>query len=182
MRGRGMTPVLILPGFGSSGPEHWQTRWEACEPSFRRAHMPSWDQPDLEQWLAALAEAVRSLSAAPVIVAHSLGCLAVAHHAARGGLAAGALLVAPPDPAGPMFPPAARSFAPVPLLRLPFRSRLVASQNDPYGGMEFARLCASAWGSELIDVGPRGHINAESALGDWREGRALLTDLLAGRR
>lgn len=173
-----MTPVLILPGLGGSGPTHWQSRWEAAEPTFRRAHMPSWDEPELEGWLAALTAAVGETAAPPVIVAHSLGCLAVAHYAARGGSARAALLVAPADPDGPIFPGVARSFAPAPLARLPFRTRIVASRNDPYAAMDFARRCASSWGSDLIDVGARGHINAQSELGDWSEGKVLLADLL----
>ncbi|HEY1393609.1 MAG TPA: alpha/beta hydrolase, partial [Methylibium sp.] len=32
---------------------------------------------------------------------------------------------------------------------------------------ERARQFAAAWGAELIDAGPRGHLNAESGLGDW---------------
>lgn len=173
-----MKPVLIVPGIGSSGPEHWQTRWEIAEPSFSRVQMPSWDEPELEGWLSALGAAVRAVGAPPVLVAHSLGCLAVAHFAARGGLVEAALLVAPPDPDGSAYPPQARSFGPAPLLRMPFRTRVVASQNDRYGELGFARRCASAWGSELTELGPVGHINAESGLGDWPAGRALLAGLL----
>ena len=33
------------------------------------------------------------------------------------------------------------------------------------------------WGAERIDIGPRGHVNGESGLGDWPEGRALLDRL-----
>jgi predicted alpha/beta hydrolase family esterase len=173
-----MARVLILPGVGGSGPEHWQSRWEANEPSFRRAEMPSWSEPELESWLTALDEVVRAVGPRPVVAAHSLGCLALAHYAARGGQLGAALLVAPPDPEGPAFPAQASSFAPVALVRLPFRSRVVASLDDPYAGLGFARRCAEAWGSEFVDVGARGHINAESRLGDWPEGRELLADLL----
>lgn len=173
-----MTSVLIVPGIGGSGPAHWQSLWEASEPSFQRVEMPSWDRPDLEGWLTALSSAVGAAGGEPVVVAHSLGCLAVAHHAARGGPARAALLVAPPDPECPMFPDAARSFAPLPLARLPFRTRVVASRNDPYSRLEFAERCARAWGSELVDVGQAGHINAESGLSAWPAGRALLADLL----
>lgn len=173
-----MVPVLIVPGIGGSGPEHWQSRWEASEPAFRRVQMPRWDRPELEGWLAALSLAIDAAGAPPVIVAHSLGCLAFAHHAARGGRARAALLVALPDPDGPCYPTAAHGFAPLPLVRLPLRTRVVASQNDPFGGMAFARRCARAWGSELVDVGPAGHINADSNLGEWSAGRALLADLL----
>ena len=36
-----------------------------------------------------------------------------------------------------------------------------------------ARL-ATHWGATLYNIGPHGHINAESGLGDWPQGRALL--------
>ncbi|RYZ06442.1 MAG: serine hydrolase family protein [Myxococcales bacterium] len=173
-----MTPTLIVPGIGSSGPAHWQTLWEASDTAFRRVEMPSWERPELEGWLASLQAAVDAASGEPIIVAHSLGCLAVAHYASRGGRARAALLVAPPDPDSAIFPTEARSFAPVPLVRLPFRTRLVASRNDPYSTLGFARSCARSWGSDFVDVGPVGHINAGSGLGAWPEGRALLDDLL----
>ena len=173
-----MTPVLILPGLGGSGPFHWQSRWQALQPAYRRVEMPDWDRPELAGWLRVLDAAVGAAATAPVIVAHSLGCLAVAHWAARGGRARAALLVAVPDPADKEFPEVARSFAPVPLVPLGFPSRLVASRNDSYGSFEFAQRCAAAWGSALTDVGVAGHINADSALGDWPAGQRLLADLL----
>ena len=174
-----MTRVLILPGIGNSGLEHWQSRWQALEPSFRRIEMPNWDEPELNAWVAAIDAEVRAAAGLPVVVAHSLGCLALAHWAGGGGKLHAALLVAPPDPQSPEFPAVAQSFGPVPRLRLPFRTRVVASRDDPYSGFEFARACAEGWGSDLTDVGNAGHINAESALGDWPAGRALLSGLLA---
>jgi predicted alpha/beta hydrolase family esterase len=60
---------------------------------------------------------------------------------------------------------------------LPFRSMLVASRDDPHCSFERAREFAIAWNSEFIDAGPRGHINAESGLGDWPEGHRLLQQL-----
>lgn len=173
-----MTPVLIMPGIGGSGPLHWQSRWEASEPAYRRVHVPDWDHPELPAWLAALDAAVKAVAPAPVIVAHSLGCLAVAHWVAGGGQARAALLVAPPDPASPQFPAVARSFAPVPTGRFGFPARVVASRNDPYGSVAFAQCCADTWGAAFSDVGNAGHINADSGLGDWTAGRQLLTDLL----
>jgi predicted alpha/beta hydrolase family esterase len=173
-----MAPVLILPGYGGSGPDHWQTRWETRHPEYQRVQVPDWNQPDLDVWVKALADTVMAGSAPPVIVAHSLGCLVVAHFAARGGTAAAALLVAVPDPSGPQFPPEARSFADLSLAPLGFPSRLVASRNDPYGSFEFSARCAKAWGSELTDVGPLGHINADSGLGEWPAGERLLASLI----
>ncbi|HKY36325.1 MAG TPA: alpha/beta hydrolase [Polyangiaceae bacterium] len=175
---RHMAPVLILPGYGGSGPEHWQTRWEALHPEYRRVEVPDWNQPDLDVWVKALGDAAAPLGEPPVIVAHSLGCLVVAHFAGRGGSVRAALLVAVPDPSGPEFPPEARGFADLPLVPLGFRSRVVASRNDPYGSFELSARCARAWGSELSDVGALGHINADSGLGDWPEGERLLSDLL----
>ena len=90
-----------------------------------------------------------------------------------------ALLVAVPDPNGPRYPAEAKSFGEVPLTRLGFHTRVVASHDDPYGSFEHANRCAAAWGSELCDVGNAGHINAESGLGDWPTGEALLRSLLA---
>ena len=173
-----MTPVLILPGIGGSGPLHWQSRWEALHPAYRRVQMPDWDCPELGAWVRRLDAAVNAAATAPVIVAHSLGCLAVAHWAAGGGRAKASLLVAVPDPDGPEFPEVARSFAPVPTVPLGFPSRVVASRNDPYGRFEFAERCAEAWESALTDVGAAGHINAESGLGDWATGQRLLADFL----
>lgn len=174
-----MTTVLILPGIGGSGPEHWQTLWEQQHRDYRRAQMPDWDRPELEAWLAALGAAVAEAPEPIVVAAHSLGCLALAHYCGRGGRVAAALLVAVPDPAGPAFPSAARSFADFPRAPLGFPSRVVASRNDPYGSFDFARGCAHDWGSALSDVGAAGHINAESGLGDWPAGHALLAGLLA---
>jgi hypothetical protein len=62
--------------------------------------------------------------------------------------------------------------------RLPFKSVLLGSQNDPYCSLERARAFAHAWGSEFVDYGRAGHINAESGLGDWPDGHALLKNLM----
>jgi predicted alpha/beta hydrolase family esterase len=91
-----------------------------------------------------------------------------------------AFLVAAPDPAGPEFPAAAAGFAPVPRLRLPFPSLLVASSDDPYSTLAYSRACAAAWGSSLAEIGARGHINSSSNLGEWDEGRELLSRLAGG--
>ena len=49
------------------------------------------------------------------MVAHSLGCLALAHWMAASALPVhAALLVAVPDPHGPAFPTEATGFAPLP--------------------------------------------------------------------
>lgn len=173
-----LASVLILPGIGNSGPEHWQSRWEAAEPGFERVVQRDWEHPLCAEWVAGLERAVRQRGAARVIVAHSLGCLAVAHWAARAhSPVRAALLVAVPDPDGANFPREARGFSPLPMLPLAFPSVLVSSSDDPYGSPAQAAACARAWGSRLVEIGARGHINAASGLGDWPEGQQLLRDL-----
>jgi predicted alpha/beta hydrolase family esterase len=83
-------------------------------------------------------------------------------------------LVAPGDPEREELRAALKSWSPVPLQRLPFKSILLGSQDDPYCSIGRAQQFAQAWGSEFVDYGNRGHINAESGLGDWPEGQTLL--------
>jgi predicted alpha/beta hydrolase family esterase len=72
--------------------------------------------------------------------------------------------------------PVLPSWSPIARQRLPFPSMLVGSRNDPYCSFERAQGLAESWGSRFIDLGERGHINAESGLGDWPEGHQLLLD------
>ena len=131
-------------------------------------------------WVTALEAAVRGSEPNIVLVAHSLACLQLAHWATSTRCRVrGALLVAVPDPEGAAFPrEEAIGFSPLPLERFAFPSIVVASSNDPYGSIDHARRCASAWGSRLVEIGPAGHINAGSGLGDWPQGQALLAELL----
>jgi predicted alpha/beta hydrolase family esterase len=171
-------PVLTIPGIGNSGPAHWQSIWESRHPEFTRVHQDDWDHPVCAEWAVSIERQVASAGRHAVLVAHSLGCLALAYWAFSTRLPiAGALLVAVPDPAGPQFPTDAVGFAPVPLQRFAFASVVVASSDDPYGSPAYARRCASAWGSRLFSIGPAGHINAASGLGEWREGYELLDSL-----
>jgi predicted alpha/beta hydrolase family esterase len=170
--------VLIQPGIGNSGPEHWQSRWEASSPEFIRIMQADWDHPVREDWVATLEESVRRAGPGAVIVAHSLGCLAVAHWASTShSPIKAALLVAVPDPLGENFPSDALGFDNLPMQRLAFPTTLVASENDPYSSMSFSQRCATQWGSRRVNIGPAGHINAASGLGDWPAGRELLEEL-----
>lgn len=175
------TPVLIVPGINNSGENHWQTLWQRREPGFERLEVEDWDYPECGHWGDAIGRAVKRLGPRTVIVAHSLGCLAVVHWAARLGNSVGtvdaALLVALPDPEGPAFPPEALGFAPLPEVRLPFRSIIVASGDDPYASRELTDRCAQAWGSRVHHAGNHGHLNAASELGEWPAGWNLLESL-----
>jgi predicted alpha/beta hydrolase family esterase len=177
-----MTRILIIPGLGNSGPEHWQTRWEALLPCAVRVQQHDWDQPHPLLWLAAIDSAARAADEGVVLVAHSLGCIAVAHWAARYPRSAervgGALLVAPADVDDPAAAPVLRRFAPFPARPLPFPAVVVASENDPYASLQHARLMARQLDAGCVNVGALGHINAASGLGDWPQGLKLLKPLL----
>ncbi len=170
--------ILILPGFGNSGPDHWQSRWEQLNNNCMRVNQESWESPICSDWVASLEDAVKSSGPRTTLVAHSLGCLLVAHWAAKTNLKIkAALLVAVPDPKSPEFPTQALGFEPLPVDRLPFKSIVVASTNDPYGGIIYSEKCASNWGSDLVNIGEMGHINGDSGLGDWPQGQKLLQQL-----
>ena len=170
--------VLILPGIGNSDPEHWQSRWEKANPAFVRVQQNDWDRAVCEEWLVVLENFAARAGTHVVLVAHSLACILVAHWASSSNQKIkSALLVAPPNPDGPGFPQAAVGFSPFPSRPLPFPNIVVASTNDPYGSLEFARSTAAAWGSRFVNIGAAGHINSSSGLGDWDEGYSLLQQL-----
>jgi predicted alpha/beta hydrolase family esterase len=172
---------ITLPGIGGSGPTHWQTRWEASDPAFTRFSPQSWSAPHLVDWIAALDRAVELSYRPPILVAHSLACLLVAHWAARSACPiGGALLVSVPDPKGSRFPSEATEFREIPDQGLRFPSLILASCDDPYADLKAVRELAGRWGSSVIELGALGHINAASSLGDWQQGRWLLSAFAAG--
>jgi uncharacterized protein len=120
-------------------------------------------------------------TATAVLAAHSLGCVTVAHYAAihgdGEGRVAAAFLVAPTNVDAPTFPPGSTGFNPMPLRKLPFRSIVVASTNDPYVTVDRAEFFARSWESRLITIANAGHINSASGYGLWPEGEAWLEQL-----
>lgn len=173
--------VLVLPGLGGSGPEHWQSRFERANPDFRRVGQADWDHPEREAWIAALEAAVRAAPAPVVLVAHSLACVLVAYWARSGSAerVAAAMLVAPSDvESEERVPPEVRVFAPIPDDPLPFPAVVLASSDDPYCAIDRACGFAVLWGADFIDVGALGHINIASGHGPWPEGERLLKDLV----
>jgi len=119
-----------------------------------------------------------------VFAAHSLGCIALAHWCKASPSEVhkikGALLVAPADVDSKDAPKPLKDFSPVPRDLLPFPTIVVASSSDPYLTIARAREFARSWGSRFVDIGAAGHINGESGLGDWPEGKRLLRHLVEG--
>jgi uncharacterized protein len=191
---------LILPGWQNSGPRHWQSLWEA-QLSAQRVMQHDWMQPLRGDWITRLEDHLLSIDEHSaqntcrrtaesamknegkdiVFVAHSLGCHLVAAWAALSKQThriRGAMLVAPPDGLREQFPQELKSWRPPVLQKLPFPSICVISSNDPFCERQPGKELAAVWGSELVELGDKGHINADSGLGDWPQGRELLTRLV----
>ena len=171
--------ILIVPGLGGSGPQHWQTLWEQQHPEFIRVEQRDWETPTCSDWIATLDKAVMQQEPEQVIlVAHSLACMAVAFWAKEHKRPIkAALLVAPADTEAADFPEGTTGFTPIPMEPLPFKSLVVTSTNDPYVTEARARQLAQAWGSDFVSIGEAGHINTDAGFGEWQEGLELLKRL-----
>jgi predicted alpha/beta hydrolase family esterase len=178
------TDILLQPGWENSGEGHWQRRWGARFPHARFIEQDDWSRPKLDDWVAAIERDVMHATRPVVIVAHSLGVLAVAHAAQRFNdtKVRGAFLVSPPDldtPGLPIdLPHELRTFRAPPRDPLPFPSMMVLSTDDPFGSVEHGVDLATAWGSDVHLAGPAGHINLDSGHGPWPEGLLMFTRLM----
>ncbi len=174
---------LVVPGWGGSGTEHWQRIWAGNDPRFEVVEQDDWDNPHVDDWIERLNGAVHGGDGPAVLVAHSLGCHAVARWAEGSDSTPirAALLVAPPDieysvahGATPIAP-----FGPVSSTALPFPAILAASETDPWARIEWSAQLARTWGAEFVNLGDCGHVNIESGHGPWDQGLELLDHLRA---
>jgi len=165
--------ILVLPGLGGAGPDHWQTAWQQAFPTMRRVEQSNWERPVYEDWSARLTQDVARAPRPIVLIAHSLGTSLTMRwsfdereHAQK---VTGAFLVAPTDrdrfdaqPASPV-----RGWGPMILEPLPFRSMVIASRDDDRVSFDRARVFARAWGAAFVDAGNLGHIGSAAKLGLW---------------
>lgn len=154
--------LLIVPGLNDSGPGHWQTWLQAQHRGALRVKQRDWAEPDLDRWSDRIAHSVAlGGERGFVAVAHSFGCLALAHHLARhrDSPIVAALLVAPAEP--DRFGIGGR----LPLHRLARNTVVVASDTDPWMKTASARRWAQRWGSHFVNLGDAGHVNVESGHG-----------------
>ncbi|WP_026628690.1 RBBP9/YdeN family alpha/beta hydrolase [Dyadobacter alkalitolerans] len=171
---------LTVPGLASSGPQHWQTIWEQQYPQqFSRVQQENWDWPVKEDWVKQLDKQISDLTGPTILVGHSLGCITIAHWAQQHSSAhiKGALLVAPADAEMSKRLNFVVEFTPIPVKPFAFKTVVVASTNDIYATIGRSKTFAENWGSEFINIGKKGHINAVSGLEDWKEGKAILESL-----
>lgn len=183
--------ILIVPGWLNSGDDHWQSRWERNLITARRIEQDDWHAPSKDEWVANILSAVAATTKPAVLVAHSLGVIAVAYAAAKLDKAkiAGAFLVAPadvdssstwPPNQGHVWPADSFGFAPVPMAPLGFPALLLNASDDPYCSQERAKAIAAAWGAEFVDAGQAGHIADQSGHGPWPDGLLRFGKFLAG--
>jgi predicted alpha/beta hydrolase family esterase len=168
--------LLVIPGLHGSGEAHWQTWLQAHYKRSRRVEQDDWRVPDLARWSARIEQTLGAEPPGPwIAVAHSFGCLALAHHLGQrsrkpGGIGA-ALLVAPADPA--RFGLDDR----LPQRGLGMPATLLASDTDPWMSAASAAEWARRWHCGLINLGDVGHINVDAGFGPLPLAKEL-TELL----
>lgn len=172
-----MPPVLIIPGYHGSGPDHWQSWLERQLPTATRVSGIDWETPVLADWALRVRDTLARTPQPLRIVAHSFGCLAAVVAAAdRPDQVADLILVAPADPDRFDFAGLRHEYAPaaqatlsaaLPLRPLQVRGHLVFSRNDPWMEPHKAQALARTWQLSPHDAGAAGHINTESGYGPW---------------
>jgi predicted alpha/beta hydrolase family esterase len=169
--------TLIVPGLNNSEADHWQSCWQNLYPNFERVEQAHWDVPDLQAWSEQLQRVLCSDPRPTLIVAHSFGCLTTVHRAHIGAPnVIGALLVAPAEP---------KKFGVDDVLHdahLDFPSIVIGSTDDPWMSFDRAIYWTKQWGSEFVNAGALGHINAESDLGYWKFGLLQLQRLTSAAK
>lgn len=178
--------VLIVPGLRDHVPQHWQTLLAAALPD--SVTVPPMGRADLDcqARVDAIEDAARAIDGPIVLVAHSGGCIMVAHWARQTQRPVdAALLATPPDFDSPMpadYPSLAElgaaGWLPVPREPLPFPSLVCASRNDPLARLPRVLELARDWGSRVEDLGEVGHLNPASGYGPWPQAQALIAGLM----
>ncbi|CAL2108474.1 Serine hydrolase family protein [Tenacibaculum sp. 190524A02b] len=174
-----MTKYYIIPGYGNSDKEHWQTYFESKLENSKRIVQDNWIKPVLEDWVDRIEKTLSNENLSDIIlIAHSLGGIALTHWVKKyDKKIKGALIVAPADIENPFEDRALESFTPIPKINLPFPSILVCSTNDNWMNLERAKLFASSWGSELIILKDAGHVSSNDGFGSWENGLKILRKL-----
>lgn len=166
--------LILVPGLHGSGEGHWQQAWRGRVPDAIWVDQDDPSTPELEVWTRRLKTRLETLDVPAVVAAHSFGALTTLRLMQQGeSKIAAALLVAPANP---------NKFQIHELLSHPVSTSatlMVVSDNDPWMKIEHAHTWARQWRVSMINIGSAGHINAESNLGRWDAGWAMLQQLVA---
>ena len=63
------------------------------------------------------------------------------------------------------------------LEKINFKTIVIASADDIWVSIDRAKFFAENWGSQFINIGNAGHINASSRHTNWEEGLTILKTL-----
>jgi predicted alpha/beta hydrolase family esterase len=186
-----MPTILIVPGLRDHVDAHWQTLLESDLVARGRKvrSVPPLGRVELDcaSKVAAIEAVAQAIDGPLIAVAHSGGCIMLAHWAQQTERSVVAALLATPPDFEHELPPGyptldelrANGWLPVPRTALPFPSVTAASRNDPLARYERVEELASDWGSVLVDLGAVGHLNPASGYGPWPQAEALIDELAA---
>jgi len=176
-----MYSTVFVAGYGNSTGEHWQRLWFENTKNAYWLEQKNWNAPNRDVWIEEVNKTLLHIKTPILIIAHSIGCHTVVEWVKKyykNQDIIGALLVAPPDTSRVDFPKEIKGYENPPLEKLPFDSICVLSSDDPYSNLQIAEKLARSWGSEIVHLENKGHINLDSNLGYWEEGREILKKLI----
>ncbi|KUN82355.1 RBBP9/YdeN family alpha/beta hydrolase [Streptomyces griseoruber] len=172
---------LILHGWQNHRPEaHWQhwlaDRLTALGHRVTYPQLPDPDTPSLETWLTELEGFLTDFAPTAserVVIAHSLSAVLWLHAAARDlpGVTGPdrVLLVAPPSASVIRSHPEIAEFTPPPLpgLRLPAPTHLVAGDDDPYLPEGAQQAYGTPLGLTATILPGAAHLDLDAGYGPW---------------
>ncbi|MBL4899711.1 MAG: alpha/beta hydrolase [Colwellia sp.] len=174
-----MFNIVFVPGYGNSINGHWQEIWYKEFKDSYWVEQDDWENPDCVDWVETLNLLIQSLEGPILLVTHSLGGSTVVEWSKKyTANVLGAFLVAVPDVQSVNFPEEISGYQTPPLEKLPFPSLVLASTDDPYSKLDRTKYFAKTWGSELISIGNLGHVNTDSNIGKWSEGKNQLNKFI----
>jgi predicted alpha/beta hydrolase family esterase len=171
--------VLLLAELDCDGTGYWQDHWIASRIDCSAVDVGGSRSPDRNDRVARLDQACRRAGAPLILVGHGIGALTIAAWAAlmngeSEGAVAGALLIAPSDPAADGADPRLQSFMPLPQTVFSFPALVVASDDDPAIAPDRAFSLARQWGAGFARFSGHGHFMPSDRLGWWPLGEMLL--------
>lgn len=172
--------ILIVPGDDPEVQPGWLAGWERDRADCQRLDLPHWEHPHRNTWVNHLNLAIHRAARPVVLVAHGLGCLAVAwwaefEQAEPESPVVAALMVNPPDVDRPGSDPRLARFTACPRRALPFATTVVGGIFAPREQDLTLRALARDWDARFTATAL-----PDRSAGDWPDGRRLIERLVAG--
>ncbi len=170
-----MKKVVIVHRWGENSKSDWLS-WLAEELRAKGLEvmtpdMPNSGEPEIEAWVSKLGEVVGTLDEETYFVGHSIGCQTILRYLEKQNVkVGGAVFVAgwfnlenledeeSKEIARPWIE---TSIDPEKVKQVLPKSKLIISNNDPYGAFEENKTKFAELGAEIIVMPNAGHITAE---------------------